>query len=480
LHLYSWHFDRGNEIIATMAIWTPAIEARTGPRARAIAEAIGEDIASGRLKSGDRLPPQRDLADALSLSANTVMRAYAEATRRGYVEGEVGRGTFVRPAAVPSPGHMGAGMQRQAEGPIDFSLNLPFIGDAKDALSATLGAIARSGELAAYLDYDNASARSRHAEAGAQWLRRIEVPAGSERIVLTNGAQQGIFASLMALLRPGDLLLSDHLIYAPVKAMARHLGVKLAALRADEEGLLPDALANACRRSGAKVLYCTPTLHTPTTTTMSEGRRQEIARIATAEDLFIVEDDVFGFLPATRPPPLAAMAPAHTIFTTSVSKSLAPGLRVGYVHAPERLAPAIRSAVGIASWMPPSLMGEIARRWIEDGTAVRLNEAQRAHAARRQAMARRALAGHAYKADPHGFHLWLPLPEGWQANAFADAAKRDGVLLNPARSFAVSSEAPEAVRLCLSHEMSDDRAMRGLAVIAALLEHGENGDVLVI
>lgn len=463
-----------------MAIWTPAIETRAGPRARVIAEAIGEDILSGRLKSGDRLPPQRDLADALGLSANTVMRAYAEATRRGYVEGEVGRGTYVRPAAGQSLGNTGAGLQRRAAGPIDFSLNLPFIGDAEGALSAALAAIARSGGLAAYLDHESASARARHAEAGAAWLRRIEVPAASDRMVLTNGAQQGIFATLMALLRPGDLLLTDHLIYAPVKAMARHLGVKLMAIHADEEGLLPDALASACRRSAAKVLYCTPTLHTPTTTTMGEGRRQEIARIARAHDLIIIEDDVFGFLPAVRPPPLAALAPEHTIFTTSVSKSMAPGLRVGYVHAPERLAPAIRSAVGISSWMPPPLMGEIATRWIEDETAVRLNEAQRAHAARRQAIARRVLAGHAYKADPQGFHLWLPLSEGWQANAFADAAKRDGVLLNPARSFAAASEAPEAVRLCLSHEMSDDRAMRGLAVIAALLEHGENDDVLVI
>jgi DNA-binding transcriptional MocR family regulator len=463
-----------------MAIWTPAIEARAGPRARAIAAAIGEDIASGRLKSGDRLPPQRDLADALGLSANTVMRAYAEATRRGYVEGEVGRGTYVRPAAGQAPGNVGAGLQRHSEGPIDFSLNLPFIGDAEDALSATLAAVAGSGELAAYLDHGSASARARHAEAGAAWLRRIEVPADSDRIVLTSGAQQGIFASLLALLRPGDLLLTDHLIYAPIKAMARHLGVKLVALRADEDGLLPDALASACRRSGAKVLYCTPTLHTPTATTMSEGRRHEIARIAVAHDLIIVEDDVFGFLPTARPRPLAAMAPEHTIFTTSVSKSMAPGLRVGYVHAPERFAPAIRSAIAVSSWMPPPLMGEIVSRWIEDGTAARLNEAQRVHAARRQALARRALSSHSYKADPHGFHLWLPLPEGWQANAFADAAKRAGVLLHPARSFAAASEAPEAVRLCLSHEMSDDRVMRGLAAIAALLEHGENGDGLVI
>ena len=463
-----------------MAIWTPAIEARDGPRARAIAEAIGEDIASGRLQSGDRLPPQRDLADALGLSANTVMRAYAEAMRRGYVEGEVGRGTYVRPAAGQPPENAGAGLQRQAAGPIDFSLNLPFIGDAAGALSATLTALARSGELTNYLDHESAAARARHAEAGAQWLRRIEVPAASDRIVLTNGAQQGIFASLIALLRPGDMLLTDHLIYAPVKAMTRHLGVKLMPLRADEEGLLPDALASACRRSAAKILYCTPTLHTPTTATMGESRREEIAGIAAAHDLTIIEDDVFGFLPPARPLPLAVMAPAHTIFITGVSKSMAPGLRVGYVHAPERLAPAIRSAVAVSSWMPPPLMGEIASRWIGDGTAARLNEAQRAHAARRQVMARGVLSRFSYKADPHGFHLWLSLPAGWQANAFADAAKRAGVLLNPAGNFAAASEAPNAVRLCLSHEMSDDRVMRGLAAIAALLEHGENGGVLVI
>ncbi|MEU7002506.1 PLP-dependent aminotransferase family protein [Nonomuraea sp. NPDC046570] len=460
-----------------MEMWIPSIERAAGTRAQAIADAIGADIAAGRLQAGDRLPPQRDLAEALALSPNTVMRAYSQAVRRGYVVGEVGRGTYVRPAdAVPQDGPVA--LTRRLDGPVDLSLGLPFIGSAGDALSATLAEIARSRDLGALLD--NGEARGRHADAGAAWLCQLGLAAESERIMLVNGAQQGICATLLALLRPGDTLLTEQLTYAPLKALAGHLGVQIHALSMDDEGLLPDSLETACRSAAPKLLYCTPTLQTPTAATMSEGRREHIARIAAAHDLVIVEDDVFGFLPDGRPLPLAVFAPDHTVFITSVSKSMAPGLRVGYVHAPDRLFPAISAAIAVSSWMPPPLMAEIASRWIEDGTATRLNEAQRSHAARRQAMARELLSDHVYHAHPQGPHVWLELPEYWTSRAFAAAAERSGVLLNPAESFATGAAAPAAVRLSLSHEISDERVRQGLTIVAALLDAPADGQTLVI
>ncbi len=465
-------------MIAAMDMWIPSIGGAPGTRAQAIVDALGTDIAAGRLQAGDRLPPQRNLAEALGLSPNTVMRAYAEATRRGYVVGEVGRGTYVRPAgAAPQSGPVT--LARGPGGPVDLSLGLPFVGAAGGALSATLTEVARSGDLAALLD--RGEARGRHADAGAGWLRGLGLAAEAERIVLVNGAQQGICATLLALLRPGDTVLTEQLTYAPLKALAGHLGVRIHGLAMDDEGIVPDSLEAACRSAAPTLLYCTPTLQTPTAATMSEGRREHIARIAAAHDLVIVEDDVFGFLPAGRPPPLAVFAPEHTVFVTSVSKSMAPGLRVGYVHAPDRLLSPISAAVAVSSWMSPPLTAEIASRWIEDGTAARLNEAQRSHAARRQAMAREMLAGRVHRAHPQGPHVWLALPEYWTARAFAAAAERSGVLLNPAETFAIMTEAPAAVRICLSHEVTDERVRQGLAIVTGLLDAAPaGGHTLVI
>ncbi|QCL97765.1 PLP-dependent aminotransferase family protein [Agrobacterium tumefaciens] len=463
-----------------MAIWTPNIDNMAGTRARALVEAIRQDIAAGLLKPGDRLPPQRELAYALRLSPNTVMRAYAEATRRGYVAGAVGRGTYVRSPVEHASESMPPSLGRTDQGPVDFSLNLPFPGAGGDALAGTLASLVRGGGLCAYLDHQQGDASARHAQAGARWIAQSGFDASGDNLVLTNGSQQGIFVSLMSTLRPGEPLLSEALTYAPLKAMARQLGLRLVGVPMDPEGLLPDALEAACRQWSAKVLYCTPTLQTPTTATMGEDRRRRIARIAEACDLVIIEDDVFGALPPARPVPLAAFAPDRTILVTGLSKSVAPGLRVGFVHSPEKLVQAIRSAVAVSTWMPPPLMAEVASRWIEDGTAERLNQEQRAHAARRQAMARQILAGLDVTADPHGLHLWLSMPDWWTSDAFVAAAERGGVLVRPASAFQVSSsQASNAVRLCLSHEASDERFAHGLRIVAGLAKSVTPHDLTV-
>ncbi len=376
-----------------MAIWLPSLKDRRGTRALALVEAMRADIDAGLLKAGDRLPPQRDLAYRLGLSPQTVMRAYTEATRRGYVRGEVGRGTYVCPPGERQPPGEIPGLRRPEAGPVDFSHNLPFTGDSGQALAATLADLVRGGGLADYLDHDRRDVALRHQQAGAALIAGLGLAATAERTIPTCGAQQGILAALAAVLQPGDVLLTEALAYAPVKAMARQFGVRIVGLAMDDDGVLPDAIAAACRQHPARALYLTPTLQTPTAVTMSEHRRRIIARLAEAHDLILIEDDVFGFLPTSRPDPVAALAPQRTVFVTSLSKIAAPGLRVGFVHAPDRLTDAIRSAVTVSSWMPPPLMGEIAACWIDDGTAERLRQDQRAHAARRQAMARAALAG---------------------------------------------------------------------------------------
>lgn len=453
-----------------MTIWLPSLQTRRGTRAQALVDALRSDIDAGLLRPGDRLPPQRDLAERLGLSPHTVMRAYAEAIRRGYVRGEVGRGTYVRARDERESEIDEAELSRPEEGPVDFSRNLPFPGEAGQALATTLADLVRDGNLAEYLDHERAEVGLRHQRAAAAWLARLGLSTHAQRIVLTCGAQQGIFSALAALLRPGDVLLTEALAYAPVKAMARHLGVRIVGLAMDEEGIVPQAIDAACRRHRARVLYFTPTLQTPTGATLGRQRRQEIAQIAQVHDLMLVEDDVFGFLPQAPPAPVAVFAPDRTVFVTGMSKTAAPGLRVGFVHAPAQLVGIIRAAVSTSTWMPPPLMGEIATRWITDGTAETQNERQRTHAARRQAMARTELSGRASHANPHGSHLWLVLPPAWQADTFTEAAKDAGVLVTSASTFAMpGGQAADAVRLCLSNEASDERVRHGLKILARLL-----------
>jgi DNA-binding transcriptional MocR family regulator len=275
--------------------------------------------------------------------------------------------------------------------------------------------------------------------------------------------------------------MAEHLTYAPLKQMAHHLDLRLQPLAMDEQGLTPDDLDRACRTTSAKVLYCLPTLHTPTTATLPEGRRRAVAEVARAHDLTIIEDDVFGFLPRERPPPVARFAPERSLFVTSVSKSLAPGLRIGYLRAPETYRRAVDQAVALSCLMPAPLMAEIACRWIADGTADRLNARQRREAQARQEIAGRILARHAYRADPFGFSLWLPLPPPWRAETFRMEAERRGVKVLTGEIFAVGqTAAPHAVRLCLGYEPDRARVTAGLETVADLLEGQEGAGSSVV
>ena len=313
------------------------------------------------------------------------------------------------------------------------------------------------------------------------WLARSGVPAGSEEVVVTQGAQHGLLCALMAVTRPGDLLLTEALTYAPVKAMARRLALKLKAVPLDREGLRPDALADICRSHGARALYLGPTLQTPTTATMGSDRRTQIAEIACRHGLIVIEDDVFGLLKPDRPAPLVTLAPAQTVYVTSTSKCLAPALRVGFVRASGASAKAIRNAVSLTCWMTPPLMVGVVARWLRDGTADRLIDRQRAHAAGRQAIAASLFTEDDARADPHGLHLWLALPPQWSADAFRLEAARRGVLIADRAAFAVDpGTRPNAVRLSLGHEPQEHRLRRGLETLCALLRDPSVASALVL
>lgn len=465
-----------------MTIWSPEITGKTGAKYLLIADEISLAVNDGRLAPGTRLPPQRDLAYELGVSLSTVTRAYAEALRHGIVVGEVGRGTFVSaPDGEGGTTSPADGLTRPRSGPINFSLNLPSVGRSGELLANTLADLGRSKSLARLLDYRPDTHPNAHVLAGARWMRRAGLDGDARDVVVTNGAQHGLMVALMATTRPGDVVLVEQLTYAPLKQMAQSLGLKLRAVKIDRHGLVPSHLDAACRGNASATLYCMPTLQTPTGATMPEARRREVAAIARKHDLKIIEDDVYGFLPPERPDALANHARERCLFITSVSKSLAPGLRVGYLLCPVTYRRAVDSAVATSCWMPPPLMAEIASRWIDDGTAEQLNAAQRDQARARQAMASQRLHAHAFQAAPHAFSLWLNLPKHWRAEAFQREAQNRGVMLATGEAFTVGrAQAPHAVRLCLGHEMDNERVAHGLDIVAALLDEAPRPDASVV
>jgi DNA-binding transcriptional MocR family regulator len=465
-----------------MAIWLPELEGRRGPKYLRIVDALVEDIASGVLAPGTMLPPHRELAYQLGVSANTASRAYAEAVNRALLVGEVGRGTFVRAASGFGPDESAVDLARPRHGPVDLSRNLPHPGASGTYLAATLKELSAASHLSGLTDFQSDRGLPRHQAAAVEWLHRHGVESSPEHVVLACGAQHAIFAALMALTGPGDLILVEALTYAPVRAMAGRLGLKVASVALDAGGLVPEDLDRLCREGAPKVLYLTPTLQTPTGRTLSQDRRRQIAEIAHRHGLLLIEDDVFGMLYPAAPAPIVETLPDQTVYITGVSKCLAPGLRVGVAKTPERLTKAVQGAVSLSCWMVPPLMAEVAARWIETDVAHGLAEAQLTTASRRLDLAREILAPvFGSTLQSHGFHAWLELPSEWSADRFcARAAERDVKVTN-GEVFALSArEAPNAVRICLSHEPEEKRLLLGLTVLRETLEEGPAASDLVI
>ncbi len=457
-----------------MANWHPHIGDRAGPRYIAIADALANDIEGGVLHPGDRLPTHRDLAQRLGVNVGTVTRAYGEAERRGLTGGEVGRGTFVRPRpSIPTP-HVDRAFSigRRVPGElIDLAVNKPLLGPHSRILASTLAELAARADLTAALSYQPDAGSPTHRAAGADWLSRFGLEAPPHQVVVTAGGQHALAATLSTLTEPGDTVLCEALTYPGIKAAASLLRLKLQGVLMDEQGMLPESLELACWSSGARVLYCMPTLQNPTTAVMSDERRRAVLEIAERYDLSIIEDDVCGVLHPDSPPRLAASAPSRCFYLTSLSKALSPGLRVGYLLAPECKVKQVAGAVRATTWMAAPLMAEIAATWIADGTADRLLEWQRRQAEERRNLAAECLDGFRLVTQTCGLHAWLPLPEPWRAAEFDNEARAQGVAVTPADIFAAGRTiAPRAVRLGLgaTEDHADLRA--GLAVLATLLD----------
>ena len=456
-----------------MTIKLPPRGQRSGPIYQAIADAIGREIEAGRFKPGGRLPTQRVLARQLGVTLTTVTRAYVEAQRRGLLSGEVGRGTFVRPSAMD--------IEAPEQGVLDLAVNalmpFPYMEELADRLAA---AVPRSAGARIFGYQHHAGARHNRA-AGSAWIGWTGLDAPTDRIVVTGGGQHAILLSLMALAKPGDEILVEEFTYPGMTDLAGHLHLRLRTVALDREGIVPASLDDACRTGRPTALYCISSFQNPTAAFMSDERRREIARIAIEHRLTVIEDDVFGFL-APEVKPLSSYLPEDQFFyITSTAKSVAPGMRIGYLLAPasaiERLSISVlRTMVNAAP-----AMAELATSLITDGVAGRIAEWKRKEIAERQSIATRVLAGLNVQTQPQSPHLWVRLPEQWRTDAFVARARHRGILLNSAESFAVGHETEvRAVRITLGPPATRSALEEGLSEIVKMLARVPEAYELVV
>jgi DNA-binding transcriptional MocR family regulator len=447
--------------------WRPTLGDRPGPVYEAIVEALANDIASGRLHRGERLPTHRALARALGIDLTTVTRAYNEARRRGLTEARVGQGTFVAESPARAPRAAAAGIA------FDLSMNLPpepLEADLEGRIARGLDGLRRDYGLTDFMNYQQAGGSVADRGVAADWLRRRVRTAAVERLLIFPGTQTALMCLLLALTRPGDVVLTDRLTYPGVKSAAAAAGVRLVGVEADRGGMIPAAFDAACKRHNPRAVYLVPTIHNPTTHTLAPARREQLAASIAKRGLMLFEDDAYGGLDP-RQVPIATLIPERGYLMATLSKCIAPGLRVSLMVTPDRIAAAtLANALRSVVQMPAPLMVALAMRWLADGSADEIIAAITAEAVARQKIAAKALAGHDYAAHPKGHHLWLRLPQTWTRLEFAASVQRQGLAVVTSDSFAVDGTPEHAIRIALGAARSRAELAGALDVLGIALK----------
>ena len=447
--------------------WLPPLDALSGPKYRAIADAITQAIRTGALRPGERLPAQRELAAMLAVDLTTVTRSYGILRDAGLIEGAGKLGSYVR---------NGAEAALQAGDGDDTGMNMPpqpGFALIADSIRTGLVHLLRAGGQSPLLQYQPSGGNPHDRRAAAALFTARGMPTTQHDVVVTAGGQNALHAIVGTALATGDTICTGRHIYPGMRALALRFGLRIAPVDGDAEGVDPDALGKALA-AGARALYLVPTNDNPTTATIGLERRHAIAALVRAHGTILIEDDAYGQLPARPLPAIASLAPEHGWHIASTAKIISPVLRVAHVRTPSaNAARSLAADVHATAVMAPPLNAALVTAWIRDGSLGRLVAAVRAEAVARQRIALRQLAGLDVAADPEGYHLWLKLADGIRATELTAAVRPLGLSIVPAEAFAVDpADATRAVRISIGGAIDHDRLQLALDRVRALARQG--------
>lgn len=469
----------------------------TGTLQARIQAMVAQGILAGRLRPGDRLPSSRKLAAHLGVSRITVTLAYTELLADDYITSRGRSGYFVsatapEPPAFPvSPPAASTVDWARRIGPVDApalgiekpadwaSYRYPFIyGQPDPALFdsanwrlCAMQALGRRDFAALTSDqFDGDDPRlvefiARHT------LPRRGILARPDEILVTLGAQNALWLTAQVLLGPGRHAVMEDPGYPALRALLRRTGCRLDAVAVDARGLPPEALPPR-----ADVVFTTPSHHCPTTATMPVARRLALLEWAEAADALVVEDDYefeMSFLAAPSPALKSLDRTGRVIYVGSFSKSLFPGLRLGYLVGP---APFVRAARALRAQTlrhPPGLMQRTVGYFLSLGHYDALvKRTSRAYHERRRALDT-AIAEHGLTIAGAGSYggsaIWMRGPEGTDAADLSARLQAKGVLIEPGAPFFADPERGRAFYRLAYSSIPATRIAEGVALIAATL-----------
>ncbi|HSO39437.1 MAG TPA: PLP-dependent aminotransferase family protein [Labilithrix sp.] len=488
-----------------MSSWTVAIdlgesESRATPTFLRIARAIADDIRRGRLRAGDALPGSRTLATSLGVHRNTVLAAYRELTAEGWIACEEARGTFVstqipdvsprrfsaqaavalavaprsgfelgppRVVALPPPAPLPGPASRPIEGPLSLGGGIPDVRlvPAAELARAMRRILRRSAvDVLSYGDPAGPPAL-RRALAGMVAATR-GVAARPENVLVTRGSQMAIDLVARTLVQPGDVVAVEALGYRPAWEALRSAGARLVPIPVDAQGMDVEALARLCVETRVRLVYVTPHHQFPTTVTLAPARRLQLLELARERRMAVLEDDYdHEFHYEGRPvlPLASADVNGVVVYVGSLSKVLAPGLRVGFLVAPEPLVERLAAMRRIVDRQGDHLLESALAELLDEGEIQRhIRRAKRIYTERRERLASMLASRFAsvlsFNLPTGGTAIWTKVAADVSVDAWATHAEAHGLVLQPARQFAFDGKTRPFMRIgFVQHEEREAR-----------------------
>lgn len=468
-----------------MTNWLPDLEQNIDPKQRKgplylrLAERIESDIAEGILPPGTKLPPQRNLAFDIGVTIGTVGRAYNLIRERGLVSGEVGRGTYVTshkdlPLAEPVSRQEPFGGTRAAiiqPGNIRLDSTAAVDVGQSQAMERLLADITKQypREISSYSRTLPAS----WLEAGSRWLSVADWVPEPASIVPTLGAHSAILAVIAAVTVPGDKIAFEDLTYCSAARSVNLMGRRSIIMHTSQGYATPDDFERLCAQQHPKLVFLMPSLHNPTATTMPEEYRRAIALIARRYNVWIIEDEIYGSLMQKGEITLAALAPERTFHIGGLSKSVAAGVRGGWVACPPHIASRVYTAHKIVTGGMPFIMTELGAQLVNSGEADAIRVKVCAEVKAREAIAREVFAGMDFISQPLSTFLWMKLPDPWLSTTFKNAALNEGVLIDDEDEFKPgrTEKTFHRVRLGMTVPATRDDMRQGFDILRRLMEN---------
>ena len=466
-----------------MTNWLPKLSENPGPLYLRLADGLESAIETGELANGAKLPPLRNLAFDIKVTVGTVSRAYGLLRERGLVSGEVGRGTYVLERGERQIGildvQIKASQKTGTLSPINWvhvrsdeinmtSTSALEVGQSKMVAEA-FTAITQQYPTAV-TDYVWRTPRSwKH--AGQAWMQTDDWTPDLKNIVPTLGAHGGLVAVMNAITLSGDRVAFEDLSYPATIRASAMMGRRPIAVRLTDQGLDPDHFEHVCAQQHPKVVILISTINNPTLATIPLKARHRIVDIARRHNVWMIEDNTYGLFDHTAPTPIAALAPERTFHIASLSKSVAAGIRCGWVSCPQGYASQVYSAHRLSVGSMPGVLQDIGAAMVLDGSAGHIRSITEKQLRERVKLAREILSDQSMMSGEYAPFIWLTLPDPWVPGNFVRAARSRGVIVSDADEFKTGQLDRPApfVRIALAGSLSFEDLREGLTRLKDLL-----------